>query len=528
MLNRNRAIAVTLAAAMVFASFTTGCKPKKKNNDRLIKKCTSEVDDYMMYLTRGKFEKLSKYIAPEEDPLQNLDSLPSSEKALSLTYISLLEYSIGETIIEDETATVIMTLTYPSAEGFAEEYPEPDNLQTILTDLRSFDETDEIDVEIILSCDEEEETCQLEDTTTVNDVVSEQVEIIKDLIPDNSQLAKKDIERFMDALISINTDYIVEHSSALDSFYFDDEFMPLYTAQTSLWSYEIECGPIENEDEVSFTLHMHIKDREAVKEFFTTPETLAPVCHSFFSALVDPVPYTDPDDHLDVLSLVPGFKSYLEKAPTVDIDLQGILQYDEKDHSDFYIIINMEDVLPYDNPFEFTSDLTEEQVQEVYRAGYKTMYEDGKLTDEQYQEFQRALGETDFDRDSILSILEKHGFTTSDKEFFDDMNSYVHDNRTTIMLSEDDMRLDAFAEMYLIWASIYDDLDNDREQFDGELSGDCLDLIFEGDMKIDTKKEPAYFRLFVVDSRIFMILIPEPTDEKMELVNEILKEAGLN
>ena len=60
MLNRNRAIAATLAAAMVFASFTTGCKPKKKNNDRLIKKCTSEVDDYMMYLTRGKFEKHRK------------------------------------------------------------------------------------------------------------------------------------------------------------------------------------------------------------------------------------------------------------------------------------------------------------------------------------------------------------------------------------------------------------------------------------------------------------------------------------
>ena len=188
----------------------------------------------------------------------------------------------------------------------------------------------------------------------------------------------------------------------------------------------------------------------------------------------------------------------------------------------------MEDVLPYDNPFEFTSDLTEEQVQEVYRAGYKTMYEDGKLTDEQYQEFQRALGETDFDRENTISILEEHGFTTSDKEYFDDMNSYVHDNRTTIMLSEDDMRLDAFTEMYLIWASIYDDLDNDREQFDGKLSGDCLDLIFEGEMKIDAEKEPAYCRLFVVDSRIFMILMPDPTDEKMELVNKILEEAGIN
>ena len=528
MLNRNRAGAVILAASIAFTSFATGCKPKKKNNEKLIKKCTSKVDDYMMYLTKGKIEKLSKYIDPEEDPLQHLDSLPSSEKELSLAYISLLEYSIRETTIEDETTTVIMTLTYPSAEEFADKYPEPENLQTLLKDLRSFDETDEIDVEIILSCDEEEETCQLIDTTTVNDVVSEQVEIIKDLIPDNSQLAKKDIERFMNALIPFNIDYIEEHSSALDSFYCADEFMPLYTAQTSLWIYEIECGPIENEDEVSFTLHMHIKDREAVKEYFTTPENLAPVCYSFFSALVDPVPYTDPDDHLDVQSLVPGFKSYLEKAPTVDIDLQGILQYDEKDHSDFYIIINMEDVLPYDNPFEFTGDLTEEQVQEVYRAGYKTMYEDGKLTDEQYQEFQRALGETDFDRENTISILEEHGFTTSDKEYFDDMNSYVHDNRTTIMLSEDDMRLDAFTEMYLIWASIYDDLDNDREQFDGKLSGDCLDLIFEGEMKIDAEKEPAYFRLFVVDSRIFMILMPDPTDEKMELVNKILEEAGIN
>ena len=66
MLNRNRAGAVILAASIAFTSFATGCKPKKKNNEKLIKKCTSKVDDYMMYLTKGKIEKLSKYIDPEE------------------------------------------------------------------------------------------------------------------------------------------------------------------------------------------------------------------------------------------------------------------------------------------------------------------------------------------------------------------------------------------------------------------------------------------------------------------------------
>lgn len=528
MRNRNRFGAVILAAAFLFTSFTTGCKPKKKNHDTLIKKCTSLVEDYMMYLTRGKMDKLSGFIHPDEDPLQNLSALSEPEQSLSRTYISLLEYSVGETTIEEDTATVIVTLTYPSAEKYIDAFPEQKELPTLLEDLRSFEETDEIDVEIILSCDEEEETCYLIDATTVNDVVTEQVSVLKDLVPDSTQLVKKDIDRFMQAIISWDLEYVRSHTDALMDYYGILEFTPFYTAETSLWTYEIECDPQEKVDEIPFTLHMHIRDHEAVKEFFTTPENLAPAVIVFYSELINPDPYVGLDDTPAIQDLTPGLQSYLEKAPSLDIDIHGKIQYTGKDQSSHFIAIDLSQIMPYENPVEFVNELTGEQIMKAYRAGYEKMYEDGRLTDEQYHEFQRALAMTDYDPQNTVSVLEKHGFTSSDSEYFDDTDTYVDEYGTTILVGKKGADIDAFSEMYIVWAMITDELNGDRDEFDGELRGDCLDMTFEGKMKIDTEVTQAYFRVFVLDEHLFIILMPDPTDKKMEVVNTILEEAGIN
>ena len=420
-------------------------------------------------------------------------------------------------------------MTYPSAEEFLDTDPEPENLQALLKALRNFDETDEVDVEIILSCDEDEETCSLEDTTTVNDVVSEQVALLKDLVPDESKVTQKDIDQFMKAVISGDESFLMIHSNLAEDYDFEEEYLPLYTAETSFWTYEIECEPQTNDNEITFTLHMHIKDKKAAKDFIMTPKNLAPFVSPYYLSLISPDPNSDPDDIPGVRDLAPGLRSALEKAPTVDIDVTGTLTYRDSSHSLFYIYIDLGDVLPYEELLDFTNEYTEEQILEAYREGYILLHEDGKITDEQYHEFERALGEMDYDLESITTLLTDNGFTESEGCVdYLDTKLFTHKNGTEIEIACDEEYLEPFFAVYSLWQEVYDDLTYNQENYTGELTGDCLDFQFEGKADMDGTMTEIYMHVFVVQSDIYIVRIVEPNDEKLELVKTILEEAGID
>ena len=519
-----------LTSVMLLLSMTfcvAGCSDKKKKEEQIKKQCFGAVEDYLILLQKGKFEKLSKYCDPDDDPFQDEDAFSGNAEVWQ-TLLSLMTFEIGEVTLDGDTAEVPVTVILPDAKKI-----EPSGNKTLtfyaaaeaLADVKK---TVKTEVTIPLDIDEDKEKATISSTEELFEAIKEQYDIIEEAVPTGNALFSDKLGLFMEHFISMDTDYLFHYSNISGLENYQQEYHKLYTAITSFITYETEEVEIVDEYTANLVLHVHCKDmKKAEDAFFTDMEKLAPMIKRFLTAMIHYDFDSINNDQLDLDAIIPGFKAELEAADDINVDIDCTVWLDPNDPENFTIGANFERIMPIFDPWEYWRDLTDEDALDLYRYAYEQLHDDGVITDKEYHACYLAMEDIGFDPSSIGPVLEKYGF--------------VKNTGTGIIYANPDIPgfsiviTDKGGPMEPVTQNMNLLRDITEEVMEGSVvgkpEGGCFDFEIRGlvsDPSVDgTGQRDAYMRSFAVYQYQFQIRIYNCTDELVEMSHQILSELGL-
>ena len=531
---RSISFLMTLVMLLSILGSTCACsKNSSKKNEKLKKDAQGIVENYLVYLSSGRTEKLSRYTDSENDPFQNQEFSMSQEEVLWDALIKQLTFEFGDTEIDDDEATVAVTIGLPDGKKIAGKSKDSPFTYTSATTLVSESEKYiYADIEIPVSL--EDDKAVISSTEELYEQGLEQFSTICDAIPEGDEDMKSKVEEFMQALHDMNIPYLYQHSSIPHLDDYDPVAEGITEACNSFLTYEIEYVVLNNQNSADFIVHAHCKNSEkAAQNFFSDPVNLAPAFCDAFDAMAGGTVDFEKEyyEYININDLVPGFIDELENTPDIDVDIPVTITVDGKDPSSYTIEGIFTEIMPPFDPLDYSDEIDEEGEILCYQTSIELLYANGRIDDNEYAMCRRALGVYSFDEAAFRDVMAKYGFTQDTTQPLD--NLYENGQFFQVNLDNRDRIIDSALEN----GDVLRDTQAMIEEgvASGEVSGGWFDFEFigsstedyifiEGD---DGAEHTVYLRSLVINEYILAFMILDYTDEDIEMTKTIIHDLGL-
>ena len=522
----------------------TGCSGNKKTKE-MKKTAEGVVENYLVFLATGKYDKLSRYCDPENDQFQDILKLKNDDNADSdddstgdiypepdylpfwQAYLSHTKFTFGEFTLDGDEGKLDVSLDLIDAKKALRSSINPSSDQ-ILNYLQDADTYTTKPITLTMDCDTDSGKCKIKDTKVLFKECKKQFDIILKELPVKNPKLDAMFKEFMDHMLAMDMDYLDN-----DGFYlgFDpSEYaysdLSLYRAMTELYTYDYEFVA-GSDDWAEFKMTVHKKDEaDALLLFFASPANWAPSYKKMLKyALEAPVGFNGLEDLWPIDEMAPGLQSYMQnRAKDKDYIVRGEIRIDQHVSHGYRMNGEFEDAFPaiIEDVYMVPSS-TPDFIDDAYREAMQQLLSDLEISQQEYDRLYRMLdsGLTDT---HYSEVMEKHGYTMSLKNH-DGFNNYSKDSRITFEIVKEDSvngaLITGLQDYTEIEAAIADG------SYTGNLSGGWMSYEFRGQKPEGDAMKDAYERYIVFSDHGLKITVTDCTDADVDEINTILSELGL-
>ena len=534
-----RIISAVLSAALLLGSCAlSSCGKKIKNYDEKKKSSEAAVEDYFIYLSKGKYDKLSRYTDKEYDPFQNLDGLVDpSQLELWNAYLSKIKYEITDFFIVedmDDATDVDVQLKIIDAKKLLSKNSSFGSISEICDAVSDCDTYKKVDTTIELTCIKDGKRCTIDNTQVLFDKIKSEVDLLAAAAPDKSSSFENCLNEFMQKLVAMDMKYLNSRdfsTGMYDLEDYDQFFHGFYQTMASYITYQIELTSISDTD-AGFVIHISKKDEDqAFKDFFDDPVNVSPLLEDMLNIIV----YTDPSmtdlDNMDLLQfdkLLPGFKNVLESENTITLDVKGVIKLGDSYEHGYRLDGDFSEVFPLADIEEYLDDKDDEYGYAAYRAAIQTLHDDGRITDKDYERLMRTFGEATHDLDHLDQVMIAHGYTADlKKNGLSDSVKYTKDKiRVEVITGSDYDPTSCLYEGMDMMEDLYDEIED--ESLEGDVTGGGVFAEFRGQYLDDAEPVEVYYVHSAAREYIIAFMAEDVKDKDIEDIQAILQELNLD
>lgn len=541
MKTRMTRISAFLMSAVLLVSMS-GCSGGKKRKE-MKKLAEGVVENYLVFLSTGKFDKLSRYCDPKDDQFQDILDLNSKEKAGTdiyphpdylpywKAYLSHLKFTLGEFSLDDDNGKIEVEVDLIDAKKALRSSVEPSS-EDILYYLTDADVYTNKSITFSLDCDTDNGTCTIKNTQALFKECKKQFDIVLDELPMKNSKLDGLLREFMDHAIAMDMDYLES-----DGFYLGFEpsvysyhELPYYRAMTSFYSYEYEFVD-GSDDWAEFKMTVTKKDEEsALFNFFHKAANIAPSFEKFLSyAIKAPKGYNGLEELWPIDPLIPGFTDSLSTCDDKTIIVRGEIRLDPHVPLGYRITGVFDDVFPTIITDDYAA-VTADPVfsHDIYTIAAENLLKKGSITEKEYERLQRLLN-YDLSYTKYEATMMEHGYTQSARGT-GGFHSYSKGER--ILVDVETFSGDNGVDSAVIESMhSYSDLEIKiaNGEFPGELTGGWGFFEFYGKTTTgDLPPEDTYICCVAVENRLFTFTIYSYTEEDISEIKALMHELQLD
>ena len=551
----------SLVMSVILLIGGTGCSNSKKKREAMKNKAEGVVENYLVYLSKGMNDKLSRYCDPKDDPFQSEVSFTEedagNEKSASPEilqelwniYLSKLTFKIGEFELDGDEGKLDVSVNLIDVKKNLRSSINP-STDDIIRYMSEADEYTKRKITFSLDCDTDNETCMINNTKQLYKEVNKQFDILVDLLPKRNKKLDQDLRAFMDHVIEFDTDYLQSDgfelfAGNLDEY--DHYSMCIYKEIMSFITYDVRYTDVE-ERKARFNMTIHTKDDvEAFTAFWEDANNLGPMVEKLvIYGNHAPKDFTGLEDLFPMEPLAPGFHDIMEKCQDKTIEVEGYIQLDDSVPNGFRVVASFSDVFPRKSYSEYMPDSTDDYNQTMYRAAADSLLQKGDLTEKEYERWARIFNGSDINSRKFDDVLKAHGFTDGKIGNSREFKDYTKDGRIT---TETKTCQSADEPLYVGLQELSDiDTKLGSGELTGEWTGGWVFYEFRGQVKISdpnpkggvTKKgdptqkdnsanKKEYYECYVATAyNAFFFRVEDATDADVEEIHQILTELGLD
>lgn len=523
----------------------TGCSGKKKKEE-MKNLAEGVVENYLVFLSTGKYDKLSRYCDPKDDQFQDIIGLENSGETGTgnasenkntyppreylpywKAYLSHLKFSFGEFDLDGTKGSLDVDLDIIDGKKALRSSIKPSE-EDVLRYLTEADTYVTKKVTLNLNFDTDENTCKIKNAQVLFKEVKKQFDIVLDTLPKKHPELEQDLRDFMDKIIKMDTEYLSDEAFylAFDPNRYNTTAMPLYREMACIYTYDfsfIDSG----DDWAIFKLNVTKKDEERALDRLTeSPANWALSYEKLLSYAIDaPQGYNGQEDLWPLSPMLPVFREYLELESDKIVTVEGEIRKDPHTTHGYRVAADFEYVFPalLENSYQFrTSD--PDFLDEVYREAMQNLLDKRSISQEDHKRLQRLV-EFDLNGARFSDIMEKHGFTLTSTNP-DGINNYSKDDRIVIQVTKhytaDETLTTALSNYTLLESMIA------GGTYTGELSGGLLSFEHRGQLTDNGTTTEVYSHFAAFKDHILNIYITNCTDADIEEARAILQEYGLD
>lgn len=524
---------------------TAGCSGNKKTKE-MKKTAEGVVENYIVFLSTGKLDKLSRYCDPEDDPFQDVLQLNGDKNSKSdddskddiyptpeylpfwQAYLSHLKFTFGDFTLDGDEGKLDVSLDLIDAKKSLRSSVEPSS-EDILHYLQEADTYINKPITLTLDCDTDSGTCKIKDTKVLFKECKKQFDIVLKELPMTNAKLDTLFREFMAHVIDMDMDYLNS-----DGFYLGFETseysysdLPLYRAMTELYSYEYEFVA-GSDDWAEFKMTVHKKkEDEALLLFLASPVNWAPTYKKMLKyALEAPVGFNGLENLWPLEEMAPELTEFMRnRAEDKDYIVRGEIRLDPHVSLGYRINGDFEDVFPAIIRSEYLGPSSDPQfINDSYKEAMQQLLSDLEISQQEYDRLYRMLdsGLTDT---HYSEVMEKHGYTESKKNR-DGFNNFSKDSRITFEIVKEDSVNGALIDGLQDYTEIEEAIADGR--YTGNLSGGWMSYEFRGQKPEGDAMKDAYRRFIIFSNHTLKITVTDCTDADVDEINTILSELGLN
>ncbi|MBP5492671.1 MAG: hypothetical protein J6Y08_07490 [Clostridiales bacterium] len=514
------------------------CEDKAKKLEQYEKDAQDVIETYLIYLQKGKLDRLEKFADPDSDFFQE-ESDDENKQALLSAFLGAMQFKISGITPERTSATAKVKIEIPDGAAILKSVGVIFDLGTVEKKLENDPAMISEKFTVELEREKEKDDYVIVSTDEIYDFVMEQVDSVFEKMgaDDIKDLAVNATDLAMKAIVDCDVEYVEEHvySDGWEYFEFEEMYLALHEVYFSMLEYDIEGAEL-GDNEVYVTVSVTFPDsRHAGEALMKDSEALA----LSFSEIIPHLFQYSPqgalnDEDLHMENCIDAYKDYLEKAP----DRMEELCFTAYVDSDGELILSADYdlIMPWEDLGECMDDMSDDEMFEfinnVFLSAARQLYEQKQIDEELYNTFLRNFGEDRIQPYEVIEVLEENGFEYQSMvgyvyDFFNgDATMYVLGDKCEVVIDMDDDFYYAYDNMYDYWEELSEGRSDPA--FHGKLDGDLSFMKFycESYEGIDELSNLTIWSVMVNDS-IYHFIYHGDGKEAEEFIQDLIEKIGL-
>ena len=327
-----------------------------------------------------------------------------------------------------------------------------------------------------------------------------------------------EVDKLMEAIKCGDFDYVSDHTN-LGGIYTEDNFIPLYKAEASFLTYSVELVE-SGEDYADIVIHCEHKNGiMAMHSLMEDKDAFSTWVMDYICFMLVGSRYSfDPEDMLDYESLAEYYKEKLENTDSVTVDISCRICEGNAANTYQFLDGDFDEILPVTEPWALYH-FEDEDMYEIYSLAAEKCYEEGRITEREKQTFDIAFNPFPMDEYEMEKYFENRGFEES-FEYSGDYEKYDEN----LLFEIEDMGEFDYEELWEIYFEIQDLCKSG--ELKGQLSGNALDMTFEGIYDDYCNGDKIRMRFFASGTYVIAILVDMEDEEAFAEYQEIMDELG--